>query len=138
MTGIDAATLGEAIAMQPLWLKSWMYLLGAINLASIFFVLKRVDGKWRLRLEAIAILISFFAAGAFMEWLYAQYGYVRLLGLAHLIFWTPAYAWIFRKRKQLVASAPVFGKYILAYLVINGISLIIDSIDVVRYFTGTA
>lgn len=138
MTGIDPATLADAIAMQPVWLKSWIYLLVATNIASLFFIAKRVDGKWRPRWEALAILLSFFAAGAFMEWLYGQYGYVRLLGLAHLIFWTPAYVWIFSRRKQLIESAAIFGKYLIAYLLINGISLVIDLIDVVRYYTGTA
>ncbi len=138
MTNIDPATLGEAIAMQPFWLKSWMYLLGATNLVAVFFLAKRVAGKWRPRWEALAILIGFLAAGAFMEWLYEQYGYVRLLGLAHLVFWTPVYVWIFGRRRELVGAYAIFGKYILFYLLMNGISLVIDLIDVIRYFTGTA
>ena len=138
MTGIDPASLGDAIAMQPLWLKSWMYLLGATNIVAIFFLFRRGEKSWTWRPQAWAILASFFAAGIFMEWLYGQYGYVRLLGLAHLVFWTPAYIWILRSRKTIAASAPIFGKYILIYLLINGISLIIDFVDVVRYFTGTA
>ncbi|VAW00609.1 hypothetical protein MNBD_ALPHA04-1227 [hydrothermal vent metagenome] len=138
MTNIDPATLGEAIAMQPLWLKSWMYLLGATNIAAVFFLAGRKDGKWRLRREAVAILASFLAAGMFMEWLFGQYGYVRLLGLAHLTFWIPAYAWIFSRRRELVGTYRIFGKYILFYLLINGISLVIDLVDVIRYITGTA
>lgn len=134
----DAVSLGEAIAMQPTWLKSWMYLLGATNLAAVIFLAKRVDGKWRPRLEALVILISFLAAATFMEWLFEQYGYVRLLGLAHLVFWTPAYVWILSRRKQLVADFPIFGKYVLFYLLINGISLVIDFVDVVRHFAGSA
>ena len=138
MAGIDPATLSDAIALQPTWLKIWVGILVATNLASVLFLLKRVDGKIRPRWEALAILLSFLAAGTFMEWLYEQYGYVRLLGLAHLVFWTPIYIWIFNRRRELVGTYPVFGKYILFYLLINGISLLIDAVDVIRYFTGTA
>jgi len=73
-----------------------------------------------------------------MNWLYDQYGYVRLLGLAHLVFWTPVYGWILMKRRDIADPASAFGKYLIVYLVVDGISLAVDALDVVRYFTGTA
>src|SRR3546814_13987375 len=63
-----------------------------------------------------------------MNWLYDQYGYVRLLGLAHLVFWTPVYGWILMKRKAIAAPSSWFGRYLVAYLVVDGISLAIDEI----------
>lgn len=138
MNGIDPATLGEAIALQPTWLKVWMYGMGAVNLAAILFLFRRREKSWSLRLEAWAILAAFFAAAVMMNMLYAEYGYVRLLGLAHLVFWTPAWLWIWKRRADHAPADTLFGKYILLYLTINGISLVIDAVDVVRYFTGTA
>ena len=134
---VEPATLSEAIALQPVWLLGWIGILVATNLAAVLFVVGRRDGRWLFRPEALAILIAFFAAASLMEYLYGLYGYVRLLGLAHLLFWTPVYAWIYFRRRPLhPPSQSLFGKYLVVYLVINGISLVIDVVDVARYFIG--
>jgi hypothetical protein len=62
---------------------------------------------------------------------------VRLLGVAHLVFWGPAYAWILTRRRA-IGTASLFGKYVAFYLVIAGISLVVDAVDVVRYLVGDA
>ncbi|MEE9433330.1 MAG: hypothetical protein V3V15_03730 [Sphingorhabdus sp.] len=134
---IEPATLGEALMMQPAWLLIWLGFLGAANLGAVLFIVGRKDGKWIFRIEALAILLAFMAAGSFMEYLYGQHGYVRLLGLAHIVFWTPVYAWIWFKRRQLhPPSESLFGKFLVFYLLIDGISLVIDVIDVIRHFAG--
>lgn len=132
---VQPATLSEAIALQPSWLLLWVGILVTTNLAAVLFLFGRKNGKWLFRPEALAILAAFLAAGSLMEYIYGELGYVRLLGLAHLIFWIPAYAWIYFKRRQLhPPSQSLFGKYLLVYLLINGISLVVDAIDVIRYF----
>ena len=129
-------TLGDAVmATQPTWLIAYLFILVAANLGAVFFVAKRTEKGWRPRYEAVAIIVAFLLAGEFMEYLYGQFGYVRLLGLAHLVFWTPVYAWIFIHRKDYAAT-PYFAKYVLFYLVVAGISLTIDVIDVARYLLG--
>ncbi len=70
-----------------------------------------------------------------MNWLYEQVGYVRLLGLAHIIFWGPAWGWVLSKRAE-IGTGSAYGKYVHAYLGIAGLSLVIDVIDVVRYLAG--
>jgi hypothetical protein len=131
----NTLTLTEAMATEPLWLKSWLFLLVTTHFAAVLFVVGRESGRWRVRAEPIAILASFFAAAVLMNWLYTQLGYVRLLGLAHLVFWTPAYLWVLSRRRA-IGRASLFGKYVHAYLVIAGISLAIDAVDVVRYLVG--
>lgn len=134
---VEPATLSDAIALQPSWLLVWIGILVTTNLAAVLFIFGRKDGEWLFRPEALAILAAFFAAGSLMEYMYGELGYVRLLGLAHLVFWIPAYAWIYLKRRQLhPPSESLFGKYLMVYLVINGISLVIDTVDVVRHFIG--
>ena len=96
---------------------------------------KKTPQGWRPRYEALAIVAAFLLAGEFMEYLYQQYGYVRLLGLAHIVFWTPVYAWIFTHRKDY-AAYPYFSKFVPFYLVMAGISLTIDVIDLLRYALG--
>lgn len=128
-------TLGDAIAAGPAWLQGWVLILVVVHLAAVLFLLRRDGSRWRVRLEPVAILASFVLAGLFMAWLYNQVGYVRLLGLAHLLFWTPAYMWVLTRRRAIGAGSP-FGKYVHVYLLIAGISLVIDLIDVIRYMLG--
>ena len=60
---------------------------------------------------------------------------VGVWGLAHMVFWTPVYAWIFTHRKDDAATA-YLAKFVTFYLVMAGISLLIDIIDVSRYLLG--
>lgn len=128
-------TLGDAIAGEPLWLQAWIGLLVVTNLLAVLFVIARKDGRWRVRPEPIAILVAFFAAGMLMEWLYARVGYVRLLGLAHLVFWGPVWVWLVMRRAD-IGTGTWFGRYVHLYLGIAGISLVIDAIDVIRHLLG--
>jgi len=129
------ADLNAAIATEPVWLQAWLGVLVVANLAALLFVVGRQQGRWVVRPEPIAILAAFAAAGVFMGWLYEQVGYVRLLGLAHLLFWGPVWAWIFARRRAIGTSS-FFGKYVQLYLVVAGASLLIDAIDVVRHLLG--
>lgn len=134
----DPATLAEAIVQQPLWQQAWVAILMAANLAAVLFVVRRKAAGWSVSWPALAILGAFVGAAMFMEYLYGQYGYVRLLGLAHLVFWTPVYAWILKQRRTMAPTGSLFAKYLVAYLVIAGISLVVDVVDVARYFAGAA
>lgn len=129
-------TLNEALATEPAWLQAWVMLLVITHLAAILFVVRRrPEGGLAVRPEPVAIVLSFLAAGLFMGWLYEQVGYVRLLGLPHLVFWGPVWVWLLRRRRSL-GTQSLFGKYVHAYLLVAGTSLVIDLIDVVRYLVG--
>ena len=130
-----AMTLNDAIAAGPVWLRAWVGLLVLSHLAALPFAFGRAEGRIKLRPECVAIFVSFFAAAIAMNALYEMYGYVRLLGLAHLIFWTPAFLWVLSKRSA-IGHGSWYGRYILAYLAIAGTSLAIDVIDLIRYVLG--
>ena len=129
------ADLNTAIAMQAAWLQAWVLVLVIVNLAAALFLVARRDGKFSVRVEALAILLSFLAAGAAMGWLYEQVGYVRLLGLPHLVFWLPVYVWLVIKFRRNEFTPP-FKHYLVLYFLIAGISLVVDFVDVVRYLLG--
>jgi hypothetical protein len=93
------------------------------------------EGRFAVRIEPIAILFSFFAAAALMDRLYAQVGYVRLLGLAHLVCWGSVWLWIV-SRRSAIGTASVFGRYIHFYLVVAAASLSIDALDVIHCGIG--
>ena len=129
-------TLGEAMASEPLWLRTWIQVLVAANLGAVLFVVGREEGRWKIRSEPIAILLAFLAAAIAMGRLYEEIGYVRLLGIAHLVFWGPAYGWILFARRSRYPLRTPFGAYLHFYLVIAGLSLLVDAIDVIRHLTG--
>jgi hypothetical protein len=130
-----AMTLNEAIAAGPVWLRAWVGLLILSHVAALAFAFWREEGAIRFRPECAAIFVSFVAAAIAMGWLHEAVGYVRLLGLAHLIFWTPAFVWVLTKRGN-IGTTSWYGRYISAYLLIAGASLVIDIIDVIRYALG--
>lgn len=128
-------TLGDAISGEPLWLQAWIGVLVVTNLLAVLFVVTRTAGRWHVRPEPVAILAAFFAAGMLMESMYARVGYVRLLGLAHLVFWAPVWVWLFTRRAD-IGTGTWFGRYLYLYLVVAGLSLAIDAVDVIRYGLG--
>ncbi len=129
------ADLGAAIASSAAWVQIWVQVLVAVNIAAILFVIARKDGKFSVRIEAVAIVASFILAGVMMTWMYTQVGFVRLLGLPHLIFWMPVYVWLLVKFRRGDFSSP-FKYYLLLYFLVAGISLVIDISDVARYLIG--
>ena len=131
----EAQTLGEAIAAQPPWLLAWVGVLIATHLLAAVFLVQRRDGAWHFRWEPAAIVASFVVAAVIMETLHGAFGYVRLLGLAHLVGWTPIYAWMLRRRGA-IGFGSWWGRYVHLYLGVAGTSLAIDAIDLARYLAG--
>ncbi len=129
-------TLEEHIANGPTWVYIWVMWMGIINVAAVLFLIRRTDGKFRIgHIEAVAILATMGVMATFMGWLFDQVGYVRLLGLPHMLFWTPLaiYLW---KRLNHHSQTSVFGIYLRVLLATITISLVIDYIDVGRYLAG--
>ena len=81
---------------------------------------------------ALACLIL----GFMIMWgIYASKGFVRVLGLGHLISWPPLMVWY----AKVVGQGNIeeaFQYWLMAVLVVNGVSLVIDFVDVVRYSLG--
>lgn len=115
----------------PSWLQVWMPLLllgGFIApLALLIWRDTRVIGL-------IAFVTSLIAAVS-IDFMYKQMGYVKLLGLPHVILWTPlvAYLLIQLRRKDFAVWPTRIIKFIITILVI---SLAFDYVDAIRYFLG--
>lgn len=114
------------IAQEPLWLKSWVYWMIFINSISIFFAFTRNEAHW--------VLTAWLANLLTMPMLFDAVGYVRLLGLPHIVFWTPLVIYLWMKRRSF--SSTWAGRYLWVVMATNGASLVIDYIDVARYLAG--
>ena len=124
-------TLPEALALQPAWLGIWlnMMMVGAFILPLTLLI-------WRpTRLLALACIVAGVLSAVGVDYLYNQLGYVKLLGLPHVVLWTPLAFYLFATfRKPDLPQAP---KIIVALILCTIlISLAFDYTDVIRYALG--
>lgn len=121
----------EAVALQPAWVGIWLniLLLGA-------FVLPVALLFWRAsRMAGLLSLIAAVLSGLSVTWMFNQLGYVKLLGLPHLIFWGPLLVYLWGQSKR--ADMPLWPRRIIYVVMVTiAISLAFDSVDVLRYALG--
>ncbi len=116
----------EAFLGQPLWLLIWMGWMGTVNLTSLLF-LGHAAARW--------VLVAFLCSFVTMVLLFAASGYTRLLGLGHVLFWTPLLVHLWRSGALLDASERV-GRWLRVLFATNAASLVIDYVDVARHLLG--
>ena len=117
--------LVEHVLREPFWLRVWIFWLVFMNCASVLFV-RRAEGR--------ATLVAWLASLATMALLYEHFGYERILGLAHLIWWTPLVVWLFRRRAGFGEAG--FGGWARLLLLSNAASLVVDAVDLCRWALG--
>ena len=124
-------TMQEAIALQPAWIGMWLRVL---LLCAFILPVSLVIWK-QTRLAGIVTPVASFASTFFTGMLYNQVGYVKLLGLPHIVFWTPLIFILFTVWRK--PDLPKIPKVILS--VVMGailISLAFDYVDLLRYLLG--
>ena len=111
--------------MPKPWL-AWLGLLIAVNiLASLYFI---------QTLEAKIVLTAMMFGIMIMTAIYRTKGFVRLLGIGH-IAWLPMLPWLWTRLDD-VSFDGLFGYWLCAIIVLNSLSLFVDTIDVLRYIKG--
>ncbi len=125
-------TFDEAVAAHaPAWVAIWMniFLLGAIVLPLTLFLWKAT------RLTALfSVIASAVSVGGIML-LYQQLGYVKLLGLAHIVAWTPLaiYLWVKMRSPDVTRTPRIIMSAVFATIIV---SLAFDYVDAFRYLAG--
>lgn len=124
-------TLQDALATQPAWVQVWVFwlVIGAFVLPLGLLIWRRT------RIAGIATIAASVVAGMSVDWIFGQLGYVRLLGLPHIVFWTPVaiYLFLLQRDPGVPARAALLIRVILATITI---SLAFDVTDVLRYALG--
>jgi len=116
----------DHILQEPVWLQVWVFWMMGINTLSLLFV-RHAEGRWVLAAWVVNVV--------FMSVLFQLNGYNRLLGLSHVLFWTPLVIYLFRRWRALFGRG-LFSVWIVTLLLTNSLSLVVDYIDVVRYLIG--
>lgn len=121
----------EAIAQQPTWVQLWVNFMALVLVGSfITFLFSRAT--WR---DAFILLVTTIPMALFMQWLYGQLGYVRLLGLPHVLIWTPLAIYLWFRLNNPAIRTP-FRQVMWLLLATITISLAFDYVDVARYLLG--
>lgn len=120
-------TINEHMLAQPLWVVIWIMIMVGLHIAAIAFAIK----DWRPRIMIIVMLANMI----FMSALFNKFGYTRILGLSHVIFWTPLLAYLWKTRKHHPERLWT-GRFVKLAMIIIFISLLFDYSDVVRYVLG--
>ena len=116
----------RGIMKMPTPWKVWlMILVGANMIAPVAFL---------NRLEAQITLATMLASMGLMTVLTARFGFSRILGLGHIL-WIPLLVFLFSRVSSIPADS-AFGLWIRTLFVINILSLLIDSADVIRFIAG--
>jgi len=116
----------KGMLRMPIQWQLWVMTLVAANMISPLFFLRH--------LEAQVVLGSTLASMALMTFLTDRFGFTRIVGLGHIL-WVPMLAFLFTRLGDIPAS-DAFGIWIRALFVLNGMSLVMDAADAVRYITG--
>ena len=122
----------EALAAElragPQWVFWWVNFMGIVIMAAIPFAFSRVEARWTLAAMIPTVVL--------MGWLYNEFGYQRILGLAHVLFWTPLVFYFWKRRAEWRVRETLGGKWVLLVFTVMCASLVMDYADVVRYLLG--
>ena len=124
-------TFQDAVAHQPLWVRLWLvwFLFGVLVLPFALLIWKQS------RIVVLAAIIADIPAGLGTAWIYQHMGYVKLLGLAHIFFWTPLAVYLYMQLKR--SDLPQWPRWIITVVLVTlVISLAFDYTDALRYLLG--
>lgn len=115
----------DILKMPAHWILWVGILIGTNGVAPWFFL-----GS----LEAKVTLVVFLVGAIIQLVVHARFGFVRLLGLGHIL-WLVLVPWL-AWRLMDASLTGAFGLWLFVTVVLNGISVLIDIADVVRYLRG--
>jgi len=112
-------------ALPKPWV-AWVMLLVVVNVVISLFYLTTIEAQVVLGAALIGAIIQ--------TAIFSTKGFVRLLGIGHIL-WIPMVFWLW-SRIGLAAPGSFFQSWLIAVMVLDTISLVIDATDVIRYWNG--
>ena len=120
-------TLIDRIKQGPEWIYWWTRVIDWSNWALLSFVYFDKRARWAFLawLVNIVIIIA----------LYNVYGYIKILGLSHMLVWSGLLVYLLRNRQPFVQEN-WSGKYLYWFMAVISVSLVFDYVDVFGYLVG--
>lgn len=113
--------------MAWIW-RVWMMILALVNMVLPLVLIRHA--------EAQVTLVVFLLSAGFMMVLFKANGFTRILGVGHVL-WLGLVPWL-ALQAQTGPFPPndLFGWWLIATVAVNGLSIAIDIVDVLRYVRG--
>ncbi|MEP5151995.1 hypothetical protein [Planktotalea sp.] len=123
-------TFQDATMQLPTWVQIWMniLLLGAFIMPLSLLIWKQT------RITGVITFVVSVLAGFTITLMYDSLGMVRLLGLPHVLLWTPLLVYLIKRTRADLPAVPKGILYSISATIF--ISLLFDYYDVIRYLLG--
>lgn len=116
---------------QPVWIQLWVVWMVAVIVAVP--VIMRMYGA--VRQDHLIVACSTVTLLVVMPLWHGQIGYVRLIGLPHIVVWTPLAIYLHARRRHLSSPWQV-RRAVHVFMLTIIVSLAFDYVDAVRYILG--
>ena len=103
----------------------WSVWLVGVNGAGLLFY-QHLEAQVALAVVAVAVIAQ--------ALIYQRQRFTRILGIAH-VMWVPMFAWMATRLPE-IAATPGLANWLVLLAATNGICMVIDTIDAVRYVKG--
>ena len=113
------------------WMIAWLYWMSfAITVTPLVLILSKAT-----RIDAVIVFATNLAMFVGMSWIYDQMGYVRLMGIVHVILWTPLFIYLVRRARN--GELPLLCRIAMSMFAATlAVSLVFDYTDTIRYLLG--
>lgn len=119
---------GDLLTRSPEWVLIWLQVLvGTLSIAILFGLFRH---------EARAIVFGTFLGMAMTILIYGQFGFTRILGVGHILFWTPTLFYMASLQGTSDVAKTWFGRWLWLAILVMGVSLAFDYYDLARYMLG--
>ena len=103
----------------------WCVWLVGVNAACLWFI-AHIEAQVVLAVTAIAV--------AAQTLIYQRIGFTRILGTTHVL-WVPMFAWM-ATRIDTIIGEPALANWLVMLFATNMVSMVVDTIDAVRFLRG--
>jgi hypothetical protein len=113
------------------WMIAWLYWMSfAITVTPLVLIFSKAT-----RIDAVIVFATNMAMFVGMSWIYDQMGYVRLMGIVHVILWTPLLIYLVRRARN--GELPLLCRIAMwMFAATLAVSLVFDYTDTIRYLLG--
>ncbi len=116
----------KTMMIMPIHWQVWLGVLVTSNIVAPFFFIHT--------LEAQVVLVTGIVGLLVMSGIFSMKGFVRLMGIGHF-GWLPLVFWLGMRLEHAPADS-LLGYWLMTVIVLDSLSLFIDTTDVLRYVKG--
>ena len=116
----------KTMLIMPIQWQIWLGVLVTVNIVVPFFFINTLEAQVVMATAIVGLVV--------MSVIFNMKGFVRLMGIGH-IGWLPLVFWLGTKLEHAPADS-IFGYWLIAVIVLDSLSLFIDTTDVLRYVKG--